>query len=77
MLLVRMDGADERLALLITEGADERPAPLITEGVADLAQLVRELAAREVGLFFGTAERHSLIPSECSLLSLVYNSLRV
>jgi hypothetical protein len=31
------------------EGADERPAPLTIKGVADLARLVRELAARKVG----------------------------
>jgi hypothetical protein len=31
------------------EGADERPAPLTIKGVADLARLVRELAARKAG----------------------------
>ena len=74
LTLVDSEAWDRLIILMLsvrTEGADERPALLMTEGVVDLARLVRELATREVGLLFETPERHSLIPSEGSLLSPV------
>jgi hypothetical protein len=50
LTIVDSDILEIILTLLVrTEGADERPAPLTTEGVADLARLVRELAAHKAG----------------------------
>jgi hypothetical protein len=50
LTIVDSDILEIILTLLVrTEGADEQPAPLTTEGVADLARLVRELAAHKAG----------------------------
>ena len=63
--LVRMEGADERLVLVVSDGTPDLERAAVCAAMWLVVCAVMLLGVREAGFALGTAAAHSLITSLC------------